>query len=90
MDAVALIMMTALPLTGVIGTSEALAGFSDPNVVLIAALVVIGEGLVRAGEMSIWSLTGRREKLIRGRGRAIPAGAAAGTRRAPGGWSRAG
>ena len=49
MDAVALIMMTALPLTGVIGMSEALAGFSDPNVVLIAALFVIGEGLVRTG-----------------------------------------
>ena len=49
MDAVALIMMTALPLTGVIEVSEALAGFADPNVVLIAALFVIGEGLVRTG-----------------------------------------
>lgn len=49
MDAVALIMMTALPLTGVIGMNEALAGLSDPNVVLIAALFVIGEGLVRTG-----------------------------------------
>ena len=41
MDAVALIMLTALPLTGVITMSEALAGFSDPNIVLIAALFVI-------------------------------------------------
>src|SRR5690606_25703616 len=49
MDAVALIMMTALPLTGVISVQEALAGFSDPNIVLIAALFVIGEGLVRTG-----------------------------------------
>ncbi len=49
MDAVALIMMTVLPLTGVITVSDALAGFSDPNVVLIAALFVIGEGLVRTG-----------------------------------------
>ncbi|MCW5603241.1 MAG: SLC13 family permease [Burkholderiales bacterium] len=49
MDAVALIMMTVLPLTGVIGMDEALAGFSDPNIVLIAALFVIGEGLVRTG-----------------------------------------
>lgn len=49
MDAVALIMMTALPLTGVISVPEALAGFSDPNIVLIAALFVIGEGLVRTG-----------------------------------------
>lgn len=49
MDAVALIMIVAMPLTGVITIDEALAGFSDPNVVLIAALFVIGEGLVRTG-----------------------------------------
>lgn len=49
MDAVALIMMTILPLTGVITASEALAGLSDPNIVLIGALFVIGEGLVRTG-----------------------------------------
>ena len=49
MDAVALIMMTALPLTGVVTVSEALAGFSDPNIILIAALFVVGEGLVRTG-----------------------------------------
>ena len=42
-------MIVALPLTGVITMEEALAGFSDPNVVLIAALFVIGEGLVRTG-----------------------------------------
>ena len=29
--------------------SEALAGFSDPNIVLIAALFVLGDGLVRTG-----------------------------------------
>ncbi len=49
MDAVALIMLVALPLTGVIDVSEALAGFSDSNIVLIAALFVIGDGLVRTG-----------------------------------------
>ena len=49
MDAVALLMLALLPLTGVITMSEALAGFSDPNVVLIALLFVIGEGLVRTG-----------------------------------------
>jgi len=41
--------MTILPLTGVITVSEALAGLSDPNIVLIGALFVIGEGLVRTG-----------------------------------------
>ena len=49
MDVVALIMIVALPLTGVITMNEALAGFSDSNVVLIAVLFVIGEGLVRTG-----------------------------------------
>ena len=49
MDAVALIVLTVLPLTGVITMGEALAGFSDPNIILIAALFVIGEGLVRTG-----------------------------------------
>jgi di/tricarboxylate transporter len=49
MDAVALIMIVALPVTGVITMEEALAGFSDGNIVLIAALFVIGEGLVRTG-----------------------------------------
>ncbi|WP_128292154.1 SLC13 family permease [Afifella aestuarii] len=49
MDAVAVIMMVALPFTGVLTVSEALSGLSDPNVVLIAALFIIGEGLVRTG-----------------------------------------
>lgn len=49
MDAVALAVLIALPFTGVITVSEALTGFSDANVVLIAALFVIGDGLVRTG-----------------------------------------
>ncbi len=49
MDAVALIAMTVLPLLGVVTMGEALAGFSDANIVLIAALFVIGDGLVRTG-----------------------------------------
>jgi di/tricarboxylate transporter len=49
MDAVALIMLTVLPFTGVITMGEALAGFSDANIVLIAALFVLGDGLVRTG-----------------------------------------
>ena len=49
MDAVGLIMLTILPFTGVITMSESLAGFSDPNIVLLGALFVIGEGLVRTG-----------------------------------------
>lgn len=49
MDAVALLAMVAMPFTGIITTNEALAGFSDPSIVLIAALFVIGEGLVMTG-----------------------------------------
>ena len=49
MDAVGLLMLTALPLTGVLSMDEALAGFADGNVVLIAMLFVIGKGLARTG-----------------------------------------
>jgi len=49
MDAVALLVMVTLPFTGIITMNEALAGFSDPSIILIAALFVIGEGLVRTG-----------------------------------------
>lgn len=49
MDVVALMVILALPLSGILTIEQALAGFSDPNVVLIAALFVIGEGLVRTG-----------------------------------------
>lgn len=49
MDAVGLLMIVLLPLTGVLSINEALAGFSDPSIVLLAALFVIGEGLVRTG-----------------------------------------
>ncbi|MDR2549142.1 MAG: SLC13 family permease [Desulfobulbus sp.] len=49
MDAVALLIMILLPLTGIITVPEALAGLADANIVLIAALFVIGEGLVRTG-----------------------------------------
>lgn len=49
MDVVALIMIVALPLSGIITIEQALAGFSDPSIVLIAALFVVGEALVRTG-----------------------------------------
>lgn len=48
-DIVGLIMIAILPLTGAIEVADALAGFSDPNIVLIALLFVIGDGLVRTG-----------------------------------------
>ncbi|AKM33326.1 citrate transporter (plasmid) [Pandoraea faecigallinarum] len=48
-DAVALIMIVMLPALGIVSLPQALAGFSNPNVLLIATLFVIGDGLVRAG-----------------------------------------
>ncbi|WP_198370932.1 SLC13 family permease [Roseomonas rosulenta] len=49
MDAVGLLMMAMLPFTGVLTMNEAIAGFADPAVVLLALLFVVGEGLVRTG-----------------------------------------
>ena len=48
-DAVALMVIVVLPLSGTISYREAIAGFSNPNLILIACLFVIGEGLVRTG-----------------------------------------
>ncbi|MBW7983622.1 SLC13 family permease [Enterobacillus tribolii] len=49
MDVVALLIIVAFVLSGTLNLQEATAGFSDPNVILIAALFVIGDGLVRTG-----------------------------------------
>ncbi|NMJ43646.1 SLC13 family permease [Roseomonas sp. JC162] len=49
MDAVGLLMIVLLPFTGVLSINEALAGFADPSIVLLAGLFVIGEALVRTG-----------------------------------------
>lgn len=57
MDAVALLVIIAFVLSGTLTLPEALSGFSDPNVILIAALFVIGDGLVRTGvatNMGAW------------------------------------
>ena len=48
-DMVALLSMLALFLTGVIDTREALGGFADNTVILIAVLFVVGEGISRSG-----------------------------------------
>ncbi|MBB1201686.1 SLC13 family permease [Enterobacteriaceae bacterium 89] len=57
MDAVALMVIVAFVLSGTLTLSEAFSGFSDPNVILIAALFIIGDGLVRTGvatSMGAW------------------------------------
>jgi di/tricarboxylate transporter len=68
LDVVALLMLTVLPFTGVITVGEALAGFSDPNIVLIAALFVIGDGLVRTGvarRLGDWLIVRARGNEVR-------------------------
>ena len=57
MDAVALLVIVAFVLSGTLTLAEAFTGFSDPNVILIAALFIIGDGLVRTGvatNMGAW------------------------------------
>src|SRR4026209_1493332 len=49
MDAVALLVMVSMPFTGIITMNEALAGVGRSSIIRLAALFVIGEGLVRTG-----------------------------------------
>ncbi len=48
-DVVALLIITAFILSDVLTLQEAVAGFGNPTVLLIAVLFVVGEGLVRTG-----------------------------------------
>jgi len=48
-DAVAILLVVILPITGLVSVQESLSGFADPSVMLVAALFVIGDGLVRTG-----------------------------------------
>ena len=57
LDVVALGVIVVFALSGTLTLSEAFSGFSDPNVILIAALFIIGDGLVRTGvatNMGAW------------------------------------
>lgn len=59
MDVVALLVIVAFALSGILSVNEVLAGFSDPNVILIALLFIVGEGIVRTGiayQVSEWLL----------------------------------
>jgi di/tricarboxylate transporter len=49
LDLVALLALLALALTGILTPAQALAGFADPIVVMIAALFVVGGGIFRTG-----------------------------------------
>lgn len=48
-DAIALLSMLSLFLFGILDLSETLSGFSNPTIIMIAALFIIGEGLSHTG-----------------------------------------
>ena len=66
-DVVAILSMLTLYLSGVLSLKETLSGFSNPTVVMIAALFIIGEGLSRTG----WTaLAGK--KFVEWAGNSVP------------------
>ena len=48
-DIVALLSMLSLYIVGILDAKETLSGFSNPTVIMIAALFIIGEGLSQTG-----------------------------------------
>lgn len=57
MDVTAFLVVLALGLSGILSPLEALAGFSDPVVLTIASLLIVGEALARTGvayEIGSW------------------------------------
>ncbi|MEL0653270.1 SLC13 family permease [Algibacter sp. TI.3.09] len=66
-DIVALISMLSLYLTGILTPTETLSGFSNPTVIMIAALFIIGEGIAQTG----WTaLAGK--KFVEWAGKSVP------------------
>ena len=49
MDVVALLVMLSFYLSGILSIQEILVGFSDPNIILIALLFIVGGSSVRTG-----------------------------------------
>lgn len=66
-DIVALISMISLFLTGILDATETLSGFSNPTVVMIAALFIIGEGIAQTG----WTAMAGK-KFVEWAGKSIP------------------
>ena len=66
-DVVAILSMLSLYLSGILDLNATLSGFSNPTVIMIAALFIIGEGLSRTG----WTaLAGR--KFVEWAGKSTP------------------
>jgi len=66
-DIIALMSMLSLFLFGILNLEETLSGFSNPTVIMIAALFIIGEGLSQTG----WTaLAG--QKFVEWAGKSVP------------------
>lgn len=52
-DVIALVSMISLFLFGILNLNETLSGFSNPTVIMIASLFIIGEGLSQTGWTAI-------------------------------------
>ena len=64
MDLVALLVLGALAITGLVDSSEAFAGFSNSAVITVWAMFILSEGLTRTG---IADVIGRQVMRIAGR-----------------------
>lgn len=53
MEVVALLVLVALAVTGLVTPAEALSGFSNPAVITVLAMFIIGGGLTRTGVANI-------------------------------------
>jgi di/tricarboxylate transporter len=64
MDLVALLVLCALALTGLVSPSEAVSGFSNSAVITVWAMFILSEGLTRTG---IANILGRQVMAVAGR-----------------------
>ncbi|MGY6090426.1 SLC13 family permease [Avibacterium paragallinarum] len=68
MDVIALLVMLAFCVSGILSVQEVFAGFSDPNIILIALLFIVGEALVRTGvayQVSEWLMKAAKNSETR-------------------------
>ena len=67
MDVVALLVLSALALTGLVEYEEAISGFSNPAVITVWAMFILSDGLTRAG---VSDVIGRNVLRLAGQGEA--------------------
>ena len=64
-DIVALLSLLSLFLTGIITLEEAFSGFSNPTVIMIGALFIVGEGIAQTG----WTAVAGQKLIAISKGR---------------------